>query len=290
MPRVTLGLPVYNGAALIGECLESLAAQTYRDFEVIISDNASNDGTSEICAAFCDRDSRFRHIIHRDTCSANDNFLFVRDIADCDFFAFRAYDDLADPDYLELLVPILLAKPMVRLAVGRIRQEIGTAGRFRMFDYPLSAAVEAGPPAPRILRQMFQGNPSWFYGLWRKDGLVESFDRVFLDYDDPWGSDHLIILHAILADSLRGTNAGATFVQRILPTPRHYIPKKRPSYEKMVARNARFEFVARQLLEESQLSPADKRVIRKFLHLYTLMRCHGAKRLLQARLKKFRKL
>lgn len=285
MPRVTIGVPVYNGAALIGECLENLAAQSHRDFEVIISDNASTDGTTDICAAFCEKDRRFRHVIHAATSSANDNFLYVRDVADCDYFAYRAYDDLSAPDFLARLVPILDAVPQARLAVGAIRQELGAAGRFRAHGYPLTPAADRGPAQPRILRQMFRGHASWFYGLWRHAGLVQSYDRVLRDYDDPWGCDHLILLHAMLADGIRGTQAGATFIQRVLPTDRHYVPKKRPGYAAMTARNQRFEGVARQLLAESGLDAGTRQAIARWMHLYTLRRCHGAKRLLQARLK-----
>ncbi len=285
MPRITIGLPVYNGAELIGECLENLAAQTHRDFEVIISDNASTDGTTEICAAFCERDSRFRHVVQAVTSSANQNFLYVRDAADCDYFAYRAYDDLATSDYLMRLAAVLDDRPGARLAVGNIRQELGRDGRVRDFGYPVASIGEEGRPKARILRQMFRGHASWFYGLWRHDGLIESYDRVLLDYDDPWGCDHLILLHAMLADGIRGTREGATFIQRVLPTPRHYIPKARPNYAQMVARNRRFSEVARRLLDESTLDDATRRSVSRMLPLYTLRRCHGVKRLLQAKLK-----
>ena len=132
---------------------------------------------------------------------------------------------------------------------------------------------------------MFHGHPSWFYGLWRHAGLIESYDRVLQDYDDPWGCDHLILLHAMLADGIRGTQEGATFIQRVLPTQRHYIPPARPGYAQMSARNRRFGGVATQLLAESGLDDATRRAIGWRLPLYTLRRCHGAKRLLQARLK-----
>lgn len=135
------------------------------------------------------------------------------------------------------------------------------------------------------MRQMFRGHASWFYGLWRHQGLVESYDRVLKDYDDPWGCDHLILLHAMLADAIRGTQDGATFIQRVLPTDRHYIPKKRPDYATMTARNRLFGAVAQQLLEESDLDGQTRGAIRRTIPLFTLRRCHGAKRLLQARMK-----
>lgn len=285
MPRITIGVPVYNGASLIGECLENLAAQTHRDFEVIISDNASTDGTTEICAEFCARDRRFRHVIQPKTSSANENFLFVRDAADCDFFAYRAFEDLSDPDFLERLAPILQEFPQARLAVGAIRQELGSSGRFRAHKYPLSGEDDCGPARKRIMRQMFRGHASWFYGLWRHQELVESYDRVLKGYDDPWGCDHLILLHAMLADAIRGTQDGATFIQRVLPTDRHYIPKKRPDYATMTARNRLFGAVAQQLLEESDLDGQTRGAIRRAIPLFTLRRCHGAKRLLQERIK-----
>ena len=60
-PRVCIGLPVYNGEATLEEALESLLAQTYANFEVIICDNASTDATREICERFVARDPRLRY-------------------------------------------------------------------------------------------------------------------------------------------------------------------------------------------------------------------------------------
>lgn len=285
MPRVTIGVPVYNGAKLIGECLANLAEQTYRDFEVIISDNASNDGTTEICTEFCARDRRFRHIIHQQTSSANENFQFVRDAADCDFFAYRAFDDLCCPNFLAQLVPVLKTAPDARLAVGSIRREKGIDRRVRLYRYPLSVAEDRGPAGNRVLPQMFKGHASWFYGLWRHKGLVESYERVLQEYDDPWGCDHLILLHAMLADGIRGTHSDATFIQRVLPTQRHYTSGRGQDHATVIDRNRRFEAAARQLLAESSLEPGLKRRIGKWMTLYTLHRCHGPARLMKALLR-----
>ena len=61
-PRVFIGLPVYNGARFLAAALDSLLAQSYRDFTLLISDNASTDETPQICAEFVARDPRVRYV------------------------------------------------------------------------------------------------------------------------------------------------------------------------------------------------------------------------------------
>ena len=60
-PKVSIGLPVFNGENYLAETLESLIKQSFRDFEIMISDNASTDRTQEICEAFCRKDDRIRY-------------------------------------------------------------------------------------------------------------------------------------------------------------------------------------------------------------------------------------
>src|SRR6266699_7264296 len=60
-PRLRIGLPVYNGEDYLAESLEALLGQTYEDFELIISDNASTDGTADICRRYAKQDSRIRY-------------------------------------------------------------------------------------------------------------------------------------------------------------------------------------------------------------------------------------
>jgi glycosyltransferase involved in cell wall biosynthesis len=61
-PRLTVGLPVYNGESYLAESLEALLGQTYEDFELIIADNASTDGTADICRRNEKQDSRIRYV------------------------------------------------------------------------------------------------------------------------------------------------------------------------------------------------------------------------------------
>ena len=61
IPILSIGLPVYNGAQFLEKALDSLLCQTFRDFELIISDNASTDATEKICKSYAERDSRIHY-------------------------------------------------------------------------------------------------------------------------------------------------------------------------------------------------------------------------------------
>src|SRR5262245_47250916 len=61
-PRLSIGIPVYNGENFLAQTLDSLLAQTFRDFEIVISDNASTDRTPEICRAYARCDPRVRYV------------------------------------------------------------------------------------------------------------------------------------------------------------------------------------------------------------------------------------
>ena len=64
MPRVSIGVPVYNGERYVAETLDSLLAQTFEDFELTICDNASTDRTEQICRTYAERDARISYVRH----------------------------------------------------------------------------------------------------------------------------------------------------------------------------------------------------------------------------------
>jgi cellulose synthase/poly-beta-1,6-N-acetylglucosamine synthase-like glycosyltransferase len=63
-PKVSIGLPVYNGERYLAETIQSLRDQVFPDFEIIICDNASTDGTAEICRRYLNLDKRIRYYRH----------------------------------------------------------------------------------------------------------------------------------------------------------------------------------------------------------------------------------
>ena len=92
-PTVSIGMPVYNGEKFIEEALDSLLIQTFTDFELIISDNASTDATESICCNYAKRDSRIRYIRQTENLGALRNFQFVLNQANGDYFMWAACDD-----------------------------------------------------------------------------------------------------------------------------------------------------------------------------------------------------
>lgn len=115
-PRLTLGLPVYDGERFLAESLDALLAQTYTDFELIISDNASTDSTSSIAQAYAERDPRVRYVRHRVNRGSTFNHNFVIHEARGELFKWVSDDDLYAPELLERCIAALDARPEVTVA------------------------------------------------------------------------------------------------------------------------------------------------------------------------------
>lgn len=103
-PVVTIGVPVFNGENYLDEMLWSLRRQTYDDFEVIVSDNGSTDGTPEILARHSEADARIRVFTESENRGAGWNFNRVLELASGRYFKWQAHDDLLAPAYLERCV------------------------------------------------------------------------------------------------------------------------------------------------------------------------------------------
>ncbi len=115
-PRVSLGLPVYNGADYLRLTLESIIAQTFEDWELIISDNGSTDETMDIVAEFAALDERITYRRHPSNIGAHRNYNSIIPHATGEYFKWLAHDDLHAPSFLERCVEILDARPEVVLA------------------------------------------------------------------------------------------------------------------------------------------------------------------------------
>lgn len=114
-PLVSVGLPVYNCASYLGDAVEAILQQTFTDFELIISDNASTDGTQAICEAFAARDKRVHYHRNAKNIGAAKNYNQLIDMAAGCYFRWAAGDDVMAPQCLQKCVDVLDEKPDVLL-------------------------------------------------------------------------------------------------------------------------------------------------------------------------------
>jgi glycosyltransferase involved in cell wall biosynthesis len=115
-PRLTIGLPIYNGEAFVDQCIQSIVNQTYQDFELIVCDNASTDRTPELVEAWCSRDGRLQ--LHRASVNrgAAPNFNWCFELGRGELFKWCAVDDLMEPECVATCVAGLDASPEAVLA------------------------------------------------------------------------------------------------------------------------------------------------------------------------------
>lgn len=106
-PKVSIGMPVFNGQDYLEDAIESVLRQTYADFELVISDNCSTDRTAEICQAYMERDSRVRYVKQEENLGAVGNFNAVVHLGEGEYFKWAAHDDLMEPTFIEKCVEVL---------------------------------------------------------------------------------------------------------------------------------------------------------------------------------------
>ncbi|MGI0073217.1 MAG: glycosyltransferase family 2 protein [Nitrosotalea sp.] len=107
--KISIGLPVFNGEKFIQKCIESWLAQTFTNFELIISDNASTDSTSKIYEEYAKKDKRIRIFRQEKNMGVIWNFNFVLKEAKYDYFVWAGVDDYVHPDFLKKNIEALIS-------------------------------------------------------------------------------------------------------------------------------------------------------------------------------------
>ncbi|MFD5383423.1 glycosyltransferase family 2 protein [Streptomyces sp. NPDC127074] len=185
-PRLSIGLPVYNGEEYLAESLDALLGQTYEDFELVISDNASSDGTQDICREYAARDSRIRYLRLPRNIGATPNHNHV--FAECrgELFKWASHDDLYGRDLLRRCVEALDERPEVILAHAD-QAVIDGDGQVKV-PYEYTLATGSPHPPERFRSLLFEPGGDDFYGVMRADVLrrvkpMDSYhhaDRTFV--------------------------------------------------------------------------------------------------------------
>jgi len=175
-PRVSIGVPVYNGERYLAEALDAALAQTFRDFELIISDNASTDRTEAICRDYAARDARIRYYRQPTNLGATQNYNRLFDLAQGVYFKWAAYDDLYSPNFLEQAVAVLEQNPEVTVAYGKSYRidEHGRNVGYEPVDLNLRQASARARYAAYHRRFQQHRNCNAVFGLIRANALART--------------------------------------------------------------------------------------------------------------------
>ncbi|MEM8984896.1 MAG: glycosyltransferase [Pseudomonadota bacterium] len=170
MADITVGMPVYNGEEYLASAIESNLAQTYGDFELLISDNASSDGTEDICRTYAAQDSRIRYLRHAHNLGAAANYNVLVDEAKTPFFRWSNADDLLVPTLHERCRDALLAHTNAALAAGTTIFIDAGGAETGTYDDNLHLPEDA--PSERFAHFFQQvGLTNVIYGLMRTEKL-----------------------------------------------------------------------------------------------------------------------
>ncbi len=173
-PKVSIGLPVYNGENFIADAISSVLAQTLTDFELIVQDNASTDRTGEICADFAARDKRVRYFRNPRNLGAAPNYNLAYSMARGEYFKWLAHDDRLMPGYLAATVAALDARPDAVLCNTVVRYIDAEGGVIGLYDSGLAGA-DLPSPASRFARMVLSSHSCVdFFGLIRRSALKKS--------------------------------------------------------------------------------------------------------------------
>jgi glycosyltransferase involved in cell wall biosynthesis len=170
MPRLTVGLPVYNSERFLAETLDCVLGQTYGDFRVVISDNCSTDGTEAICRDYARRDERLTYVRQDVNRGPVWNFNHVFEHCDTPYFRWVAADDLFAPTCFERCVEVLDAAPASVAMCYPTTLIVDDEGRpVAEWDDDLDLRSKPHARIYRIVRTIVKGNT--MYGLMRSDAL-----------------------------------------------------------------------------------------------------------------------
>jgi glycosyltransferase involved in cell wall biosynthesis len=191
MYDVAIGMPVWNGEAFLSEAIESILAQTYGDFQLVISDNASTDATTEICRAYAKLDKRIRYIRQEKNIGAARNYNEVFRRSSGQYFKWAAHDDVLAPTFIEECVRVLDADESVVLC-SPATVLINEDGSPLRYSSQHKAMVDSGgtkwPVTPEKNPRLMSADPAErfaavlsnmflcleFFGLIRRSALEQS--------------------------------------------------------------------------------------------------------------------
>jgi glycosyltransferase involved in cell wall biosynthesis len=183
-PLVSVGIPTYNRASTLVKSIESVLTQTYKNIEIIISDNASTDETKSICEKFCNLDQRIIYIRQKTNLGAANNFNVVLETAKGEYFMWLGDDDWISQDYIYECMNIFRLNLSYTLVAGLPNYYLGE----KYLGEGAVINLESSNGCDRLLSYYRQVSDNGvFYGVMRKEQISN------IPMRNTMGGDWLII-------------------------------------------------------------------------------------------------
>lgn len=165
-PKVTVGMPVFNDVDYIEKSIQSVLNQSYNDFELLISDDQSTDGSADICRRYEQLDSRIKYIRQPKNLGISKNMKFLLDQSNSTFFIWAADDDLWALEFLGTLVETLEDNPEYICAFSTFTH---INEKDEIIDKHLDFNFEGKSAKQRIKKLIVDPFDVFGYGLFRRE-------------------------------------------------------------------------------------------------------------------------
>lgn len=177
-PKVSIGLLVYNGGKYLSKALDSLLAQTFDNFELIISDNASTDNTQLICEGYARTNNKIRYFRQSENIGPILNYKYVLEKARGNYFMWASHDDLWDPNFIAECLKVFSTNS----------DSVSVFSHYNIFDLKINDITEKITPTScsstskfiRVSTRLFEMHPNMIFGLHRTEIIrkvkFDSFD------------------------------------------------------------------------------------------------------------------
>ncbi len=192
-PLVSIAIAAHNRAHLIGRTLDSLLRQTVQDFEILISDDASSDGTREVCERYAAADSRIRYFRNEQRLGLGANCSRVLSMCRGEFVVLAGDDDIYEPNFLERLLEVMRRCPSLSLAACRVDQMDENDVFVRVMSHQHFAAEPLSSTLRNANRMLWRGYGNLMTGMYRRDVMM----RTLLYHpilDDEWDEIDVLFL------------------------------------------------------------------------------------------------
>jgi glycosyltransferase involved in cell wall biosynthesis len=224
IPRVSIGLPVFNGEQFLIRALDSLLAQNYSDFELIISDNGSTDGTEKICKDYASRDHRIRYIRQSQNLGSHENFNFVLRESRGEYFMWAAADDLWDRNFIDSLLKSLESNSDVVGAFCPYQLVEAETGTVMEGIWKLN--YESQYAFIRLLKFSWYYRDTCIYGLLRKQHLKDLRFRpwAWINSKTPYNVAYPMVYYLLSKGNLLFVGERPLWFKSVTIRPAHYAP------------------------------------------------------------------